>query len=526
MAGMIVGNFVHADLDLSGASAFLNLHTKSGNMYAVSRFKSPIDTPERLISLQEPVIKIRRKLRTDKKLDLQLTHLLTKIANSETSVNEIINFKSVDHRITETTEQVYWKPGAMGCFLNGWGSIIELILFWKTIFMPGFALLMPFLVIILPFFLLRNLFGMDVSVTNYIEVLKRMALANTPLGNHDSSIANLAKYAYICMSVGVFISNIWNQIQSALHLRSVAADIRKNGESIIQYVDSCKELANLLNDAAGLANANSVDLEPDALALGAYGSMYNNSKSLARLRDWVSEIDLEIGIARLKGICFPKALAKDGVFRLSIKDLYHPGVSFGKRVMNSVEFEPGQNNMLITGPNRGGKSTMCKSVGFAIMCAQSWGFAWAKSMNFVPLSRLETALAPADTLGRLSLFEAEIEFAKHLLAISETAKSNSEEAPCMIIMDEIFHSTNAHDGAEASLIFLKQLYEKGGNSIGSMISTHYRELPDKLEGVRTCCMEAYDMGDKGLKYTYRCVPGISVISSVREILKERGLLPM
>jgi DNA mismatch repair ATPase MutS len=160
------------------------------------------------------------------------------------------------------------------------------------------------------------------------------------------------------------------------------------------------------------------------------------------------------------------------------------------------------------------------------MCAQSWGFAWAKSMNFVPLSRLETALAPADTLGRLSLFEAEIEFAKHLLAISETAKNNSEEAPCMIIMDEIFHSTNAHDGAEASLIFLKQLFEKGGNSIGSMISTHYRELPDKLEGVRTCCMEAYDMGDKGLKYTYRCVPGISVISSVREILKERGLLPM
>jgi DNA mismatch repair ATPase MutS len=94
----------------------------------------------------------------------------------------------------------------------------------------------------------------------------------------------------------------------------------------------------------------------------------------------------------------------------------------------------------------------------------------------------------------------------------------------MIIMDEIFHSTNAHDGAEASLIFLKQLYEKGGESIGSIISTHYRELPDKLKGVRTYCMEAFAQKD-GLKYTYRCVPGISTISSVREILKERGLLP-
>jgi DNA mismatch repair ATPase MutS len=254
--------------------------------------------------------------------------------------------------------------------------------------------------------------------------------------------------------------------------------------------------------------------------------MFNNSKSLARLRDWVSEIDLEIGIARLKGICFPKAQAKKGTFVLNIDSLYHPGVGFGKRVMNNVRLGPDSNNMLITGPNRGGKSTLCKSIGFAVMCAQSWGFAWAKSMTFVPVSRLETALAPADTLGRLSLFEAEIEFAKHLLAVSEKARGNSEDAPCLIIMDEIFHSTNAHDGAEASLIFLKQLYEKGGNSIGSVISTHYRELPDKLTGIRSYCMEAFDKGKDGITYTYRCIPGISTISSVREILKERGLLHM
>jgi DNA mismatch repair ATPase MutS len=111
------------------------------------------------------------------------------------------------------------------------------------------------------------------------------------------------------------------------------------------------------------------------------------------------------------------------------------------------------------------------------------------------------------------------------LAISEKAQVSKEDAPCLIIMDEIFHSTNAHDGAEASQIFLKQLYEKGGNAIGSIISTHYRELPDKLSGNVAYCMEAYDNGPNGLKYTYRCVPGISSISSVREILKERGLIP-
>jgi len=529
MAGMIVGQFVHSDLDLSGAATFLNLYTKSGNAYAIQRFKSPIDTPERLKSIQNPIVKIRQQLRTDKNLENALNILLKTISECESSVDELINFKNIDPRILEITDQVFWKPGTMGCFLNKYGLIVELILFWKTIFMPGFALLMPFLIVILPFILLRTMFGLDISVVNYARVIQRIALQNTPIGNGqaDTTFTRLAKYAYILMSGGVFISNIWNQIQSAIHLRAVASDIRIHGHKINQYIESCKSLSVLLGDDVGKASADSVDITVDMIDLGVYGTMYNNSKSLARLRDWVGEIDLEIGIAKLKGICFPRAIDKKGEFILNIKSLYHPGVPYGKRIMNDVAFGPETNHMLLTGPNRGGKSTLCKSIGFAIMCAQSWGFAWAKSMSFVPVSRFETALAPADTLGRLSLFEAEIEFAKHLLAISEKAKTQMEEAPCLIIMDEIFHSTNAHDGAEASLIFLKQLYEKGGNSIGSIISTHYRELPDKLSSkVKAYCMEAYDMKEKGLKYTYRCIPGISTISSVREILKERGLLPM
>lgn len=551
MAGMIVGQFVHADLDLSGASAFLNLYTAAGNQYATRRFLQPINTEEALVKIQEPIISIRRKLRKDKQLEGAIAALFEQIADAEKSVDEIINFANADPRILELTDQVFWKAGAMGCFLNGWGFLIETILFWKTILMPGFAVLMPFLVIILPFILLRTMFQMPITVVEYVKIIQRLALSNTPMGADTSTFGSLAKYAYLLMSVGVFISNIWNQIQSAIHLRSVAEDIRSNGGKIIQYVAKCRELATLLGDQVGITTAAAVAFDEDILNLGAYGMMYNNSKALARLRDWVSEVDLEVGIARLKGICFPKvfapaaktdsrataradtapaaktetapAVASPVEFRLEINSLYHPGVPAGRRVMNSVSFAPGSNNMLVTGPNRGGKSTLCKSVGFAIMTAQSWGFAWAKSMEFVPVSRFETALAPADTLGRLSLFEAEIEFAKHLLKSADAAAS--DEGPCFVIMDEIFHSTNAHDGAEASLIFLNQLYERGGSSIGSIISTHYRELPDKLNNkAKTYCMEAYDKGVSGIKYTYRCVPGISTISSVREILKERGLL--
>jgi len=525
MAGMIVGQFVSQDLDLSGATTFLDLYTKAGKEHAKTRFNQP--TTEGLINIQMPIISLRKRLRNEKTLESDLVENLTKIAIAEEAIDEIINSDKQDKRITETVEQVYWKPDAIGYQINVFGILIEIILLWKTIVMPGFAVITPILVIIMPYILLRVLFGIVIDVSEYIRILKNMVLQNTPTinipGNAESPITFLAKYAYILMSAGVFISNIWNQIQSAIHLRAVAEDLRVRGAKMIEYVNAAGTLASLIKDDEGVMYAKSVGFTEDTIALGAYGMLYNDPRNITRLRAWVSAIDLRIGLARKKGICFPKII-KAYDFELSIEGLYHPGVPFGKRVLNDVVFGKGQNNMLITGPNRGGKSTLCKSIGFAVMCAQSWGIAFAKSMSFVPVSRFETALAPADTLGRLSLFEAEIEFAKHLLAVADKAKMISDEAPLFIIMDEIFHSTNAHDGAEASLIFLKQLYTKG-NRVGSLISTHYRELPDRLD-VRNYCMEAFDNGTDGIKYTYRCIPGTSVISSVKEILKERGLLTM
>ena len=465
---MIVGKFVNADLDISGACSSIDFYTKSGRMYALKRFEQPVDTVQCLENIQHPIIKIRKEMRVNKEFIDTINIHFKEIALTEEAVNEIINTDTMDKRLKETNEQVYFKPGSTGDFINKWGSVIELILFWKTIFLPGFAVLTPFLVIILPYILLRNMFNMNISIQEYSGLIKNIMLSNVPsfsMAKQDSTFGQMAKYVYILMSAGVFVSNIWNQIQAAIHLRAVAADIRERGNKIICYVNACRNLAILLKCPEGVAVADSIGFTSETTDLGAFGKFYNDSLSLKRLREWTAENDLYISLAKIKGICFPKGKPFTGTFELNIKDLYHPMIPCGKRVLNSIEYSKDNNHILITGPNRGGKSTMCKSLGFAIMCAQSWGIAFARTMDFVPVSRFETALAPADTLGRLSLFEAEIEFAKHILSIAD----NKTNGAALIIMDEIFHSTNAHDGAEASHIFLKQLYEKGGQSVASLI---------------------------------------------------------
>ena len=91
-------------------------------------------------------------------------------------------------------------------------------------------------------------------------------------------------------------------------------------------------------------------------------------------------------------------------------------------------------------------------------------------------------------------------------------------------MDEIFHSTNALDGEEASRIFLDKLYAESG--VTSLISTHYIKLPEKYAEnfVKPLCLHATMGPDSNLKYSYRMRDGINSLSSVREILQERGLL--
>jgi energy-coupling factor transporter ATP-binding protein EcfA2 len=214
--------------------------------------------------------------------------------------------------------------------------------------------------------------------------------------------------------------------------------------------------------------------------------------------------------------------------------------------------------VLLTGPNRGGKSTLLKSIGSAILMAQTVGIVFAKSATLPVFQNVITALSPQDVVGKLSLFEAEIEFAKDV-----KARLADSKGPTFLMMDEIFHGTNAHDGVEASQVFLDQLYNVAAKDVFSVVSTHYMDLParygpavclppavssdvsgsdvsgsdvsgagfsdisgSKDAKVQNLCMDSsVDPADPDrLIYSYRVIQGVNRFSSVREILRERGLL--
>ena len=445
-----------------------------------------------------------------------------------------------DERITESIEQILWPSDSVVSLLNTNSFVLNAILFLKTILAPGLSIVTPLLAILLPFILAYLTPGANRDTSFLMDQVKQVLRSQVMIPSSISGKASQSRFGsivemfFIGFALLVFVAGLWSQITAALHLRSIWFDVVDRGQVILNAIGTAKRtlerlqgfkdkskraVRKLIEEGEAVLEACAPFANYDGGA--AYGAVWNDPEPLLQVRDWLSLVDVLATLSDQPDVCFPLT-SKETV--LTIRGVHHPAVpncirndydSKGSgKGSNSSGKGSNSKHTLLTGPNRGGKSTFCKSIGLAIVTAQTWGFAYAESMTWSPFAVVLTALEPCGKLGYCSTFEAEIEFAKSVL--------QTQGAPAFVMMDEIFHSTNAHDGVAASRVFLSQLYEKSDTI--SIVSTHYAELTQIFEStVSSKQLIASQTKDGVLKYTYKVGPGVSSLSSVMEILEERGL---
>jgi energy-coupling factor transporter ATP-binding protein EcfA2 len=404
--------------------------------------------------------------------------------------------------------------------------------------LPGLTVLLPLFVLIAPFLLYNFILKQELTVSGYFDLLQTSvkkampSVLGAPRFAGKGGLLELGEqFAHVAVAFVMFGFSAWSQISSALSMRGIVADMRRRADAVQQFTQAVLRLRSLLG-----YNKDQKPYTWSDGSLGLFGDAWNDPTRIHRLVEEAADLDMSIAIASLKRTCFPSYdVSGSGVH---IRDIYHPGLDKEKRVYNTIKMNDAadsKHHVLLTGPNRGGKSTLLKSIGAAVLMSQTLGIVFARTASLPIFDSIVTALSPTDTLGKMSLFEAEIEFAKNVKALAA-----EESGPMFLMMDEIFHGTNAHDGVEASQVFLDDLYAlQGTHPIYSIVSTHYMSLPTryglatKEEGgekglglTQNLCMEAsVDPADPDrLIYTYRLRPGKNSYSSVREILRERGLL--
>ena len=167
--------------------------------------------------------------------------------------------------------------------------------------------------------------------------------------------------------------------------------------------------------------------------------------------------------------CFSKIIKTD-VPTIKAHDIFLPmSVNTpNKATKNTIEING--TNMLITGPNAEGKSTLIKSVALCLIMSQNLGIAPCKSLSHSYFDTIDTYLNVSDKKGEKSLFESELEIMQNYI---EQIEKNPEQNS-FIIIDEMFTGTNPQEGIATSMAICEQL-ASFKNSI-SIITTHYQEL--------------------------------------------------
>lgn len=172
--------------------------------------------------------------------------------------------------------------------------------------------------------------------------------------------------------------------------------------------------------------------------------------------------------------------------------------------------------LIITGPNAAGKTTVIKSTLFNIIISQQLGFGFYKSAEINPYDYLHCYLNIPDTSGRDSLFQAE---SRRCMEILRCIMDNPSKRH-FCIFDELYSGTNPYEAVAAAYGYID--YISKNPKVDLILTTHYIELCQLLEKKNTEAITNLHMSvcpDTGA-YLYKIADGISTIKGGLKVLHD------
>jgi DNA mismatch repair protein MutS len=161
---------------------------------------------------------------------------------------------------------------------------------------------------------------------------------------------------------------------------------------------------------------------------------------------------------------------------LQITEGRHPVIEralpSGRFVPNDVHLnDHDQQQLIITGPNMAGKSTVLRQTALIVLLAHIGSFVPADRAEICLVDRIFTRVGAMDDLRRgQSTFMVEMNETANIL---NNATENS-----LVILDEIGRGTSTYDGLAIARSVAEALAEKNGQGVMTLFATHYHELTD------------------------------------------------
>jgi len=248
-----------------------------------------------------------------------------------------------------------------------------------------------------------------------------------------------------------------------------------------------------------------------------------HSDAVIASEEALAELELQFAKARFaeEYNCVPVAfLGQEGSHaRIVLEKARHPLLERnlrargGQIVPTSIELDQDHRQLIITGPNTGGKTVALKTLGLLALMAQS-GVP-------VPADRAELPIFDAvlADIGDYQSIEQNLStFSAHVSridSISRIATSNS-----LVLLDELGSATDPEEGAALAVAIADHFRQIGGVTI---VSTHHRSL--KVYGANTPGVANASVGfdEATLQPTYELKLGVPGASAGINIAQRLGL---
>jgi hypothetical protein len=425
-------------------------------------------------------------------------------AAAEKTVKEIITPASLAE---ECYGQLLFR-GEYTAPLNHVPFLLTLLRFYKIFLTPAMAVAMPLMAIVLPYILIRFFFGMPMPVNTYVGILRKVYAGGAGGGGGNDFLGQVKYWTQTGWLVFNFVQSIWQPINSAKHLYKLDETLQEQGAAVRELVLRTYTLRDLLLDAGFKSAALPIAISDVSDVRRAVATVLENPKGMLLLLRQLGEYELLYRLAASKDTCVVRWT--NGKPLLRLRDTYDIRVAPASRVTFNLNLGGAA---MLTGPNRGGKSTALRAIGRSVFLSHCFGCSIGRSATMTPLRWMQTSLRLQDIPGHQSLFEREVASAALALRRLSTGRG-------LLLIDELFHSTNPPDAEIASREFLGRLWTS--KKTLSVISTHVFSLvEDSAASIQLLCCPATEAPGGKVKYKYGLERGVCRVSSVREILREK-----
>jgi energy-coupling factor transporter ATP-binding protein EcfA2 len=503
---------VEAVVDAEQLSAWLDLQLAVSKRCLATQLTLWQHNAFSLIQIRDRFQHCKEIMTTDPHFFEKCHAIWKEMATIEKQLDKLVNGDSKLEK-ESYNEILFFKPlfqplNFVPFFLTLWSTL-------RIYVLPGLSLLFPLITLLAPYLILRFVFQIPMNFQNYMTILQAMVSGHikavldpsTLQTGKSFSIAGFLKQFGVVLITLVqgFIQPYWTY----QHLKSIDNIIQEKGGLVLRFRALYQSLYDHLQ-SKGITFFKcplpELQNERDATARVILQSPY-----MKLALKYVGQLEVLMSMAHREDMHPVHWVSSPNpVFRM--KDGFDFQVPSTLRKTVSCQLDT-KRHALLTGPNKGGKSTVLRALSRSALLAHTYGCSFGHLVS-TPFSSMYVCLTPEDLPGSKSRFEREIEF---------TAKTLTHTAPLLIFIDELYHSTNPPDALRSCQIYSEKLWKMP--HVISVISTHLFEWvetsPDTIH--RLCC-PAELQSDGTIQFHYELKTGICKVSSVDTLLRKNGML--